>query len=63
MAVNVTSLDVTQLPAVLAGPVLRRHTRTAVTVWLALSRGEDVTLTVRDAADATQSSSATATPL
>lgn len=63
MAVDATALDVGQLPAVLAGPVLRRLTRTSVTVWLALSRGEEVTLTVRDAADATQSSSATASPL
>jgi hypothetical protein len=63
MALDETALDIGQLPAVLAGPILRRLTRTLVTVWLALSRGEDVTLTVRDAADATQNSSVTATPV
>ena len=43
----VPSIDVTALPAVLAGPMIRRLTRTQVSVWVALSRGDDVTLTVR----------------
>jgi hypothetical protein len=63
MAVDDTALNVAHLPAVLAGPVLRRLTRTSVAVWVALSRSDDVTLTVRLASDPAQSSSATATPL
>jgi hypothetical protein len=63
MAVDATALDVAHLPAVLAGPVLRRLTRTSVAVWVALSRPDDVTLTVRLASDPAQVSSATATPL
>lgn len=46
MAVDSTPLDVAALPAVLAGPILRRLTRTEVSVWVALSRGADVTLEV-----------------
>ena len=63
MAVDATALDVAHLPAVLAGPVLRRLTRTSVAVWVALSRPGDVTLTVHLASDPAQSSSVTATPL
>jgi hypothetical protein len=63
MAVDTTALDVAHLPAILAGPVLRRLTRTSVAVWVALSRPDDVTLTVRLAANPALFSSATATPL
>jgi hypothetical protein len=47
MAVDSSPLNVATLPAVLAGPVLRRLTRTHVTVWFALSRPDGVTLHVR----------------
>ncbi len=63
MAVDATPLDVATLPAVLAGPILRRLTRTTVSVWVALSRGDDVTLAVQVAGDATQSTSATVAPV
>ena len=47
VALDGVVLDVAALPAVLAGPVLRRLTRTQVSVWVALSRGSDVTLRLR----------------
>lgn len=47
MAIDSVSLSVPALPAVLAGPVLRRLNRTSMTVWLALSRPSVVTLHVR----------------
>jgi hypothetical protein len=63
MAVDATPLDVASLPAVLAGPVLRRLTRTQMAVWAALSRGADVTLTVRLAGQpATETAAAAVTP-
>lgn len=63
MALDGVALDVGTLPAVLAGPVLRRLTRTQVSVWVALSRGSDVTLHVRLAGQpATEEVTATATP-
>ena len=63
MGVDTTPLDVASLPALLAGPILRRLTRTTVAVWVALSRSDDVTLVVQVAADSTQTSSATGTPV
>jgi hypothetical protein len=63
VAVDTSALDIAGLPAVLAGPVLRCLTRTSVSVWLALSRADDVTLHVQAAGDPTQSVSATATPV
>lgn len=42
-----SSIDLTQLPLILAGPILRRTTAEAVTVWLALQRPCDVELTIR----------------
>ena len=47
MAVDSVPLDVAALPAVIGGPILRRLTRTSVTVWLALTRPSDVTVHVR----------------
>ncbi|MEP6733142.1 MAG: hypothetical protein ABJE10_21040 [bacterium] len=43
------STRVSALPNVLAGPILRKVTRDAVTVWFALKRKATVTLTVYDA--------------
>ena len=37
-------LDIQALPAILAGPIVRRLTRTSVCIWVALSRGDPVTL-------------------
>lgn len=63
MPVDTTPLDVGSLPAVVAGPILRRLTRTNVTVWLALTRGSDVTLRVRLSGAPATEVTATATPL
>jgi hypothetical protein len=60
--VDATPLDLATLPAVLAGPVLRRLTRTDVSVWLALSRPDEVTLHVREAGAPATEVTATATP-
>ena len=62
MAVDATPLELSQLPAVLAGPILRRLTRTSVTVWMALSRSDGVTLTVGLASGSTQSTTVTGDP-
>ena len=51
MAFSSLSSRLNSLPDVLAGPILRRVTPQAVTVWLALSKSLDVTLLVRDADD------------
>src|SRR4051794_8055601 len=58
-----TPLDIATLPAVVAGPVLRRVTRTQASVWLALTRSSDVTMHVRVAGQAaTEVTSAAITP-
>jgi hypothetical protein len=59
MAIDATPFDPTALPAVVAGPVLRRLTRTSVTVWAALTVGSDVTLHVRRPGGAEQTVQAT----
>jgi hypothetical protein len=56
MPIDAVTLDTTALPAVVAGPILRRLTRTSVTVWVALSTGSDVVLHVRRAGAATDQS-------
>src|SRR5680860_1893405 len=52
MALDDVPLDTAALPAVLAGPVLRRVTRSRMSVWVALSTGSDVTVHVRVAGQA-----------
>ena len=47
MALDQTPLDVAALPALLAGPVLRRVTRSTMSVWVAVSAGSEVTVHVR----------------
>ena len=47
MPLDANPLDIGSLPAIVAGPVLRRLTRTQVSVWVALVRASDVTLAVR----------------
>jgi|1186.fasta_scaffold223036_2 hypothetical protein len=44
-------LDVSTLPGIIAGPILRRLTRTRVSLWVALTRPQQVTLHVRPAGD------------
>jgi hypothetical protein len=63
LPVDSTPLNVSTLPAVVAGPVLRRLTRTDVSVWLALTKPDDVTLHVRVAGTPASEVTATATPL
>jgi hypothetical protein len=48
MAWQSLSQRLSSLPRVLAGPMLRKTTRTDVTVWLALRTAADVTLNVLD---------------
>jgi len=57
-------LDILTLPPIVAGPVLRRLTRTQVSVWVALARSGDITLAVRVAGQpATEVASAPITPV
>jgi len=64
VALDANPLNVGALPAILAGPVLRRLTRTKVSVWVALTRGSDVSLAVRVAGQPiTEIVSAPMTPL
>ncbi|ONH60007.1 hypothetical protein CcI49_15010 [Frankia sp. CcI49] len=57
-------LQVAALPGIIAGPVLRRVTRTKVSVWLALSRPDPVTLHVRRAGvPASEIAAGSATPV
>jgi hypothetical protein len=44
------TLNIPSLPAVLAGPIMRRLTGISVAVWLAPSQGSDVALQVFEAA-------------
>ncbi|MGY1684984.1 hypothetical protein ACI8AK_05280 [Geodermatophilus sp. SYSU D00867] len=63
VALDAIALDVPSLPAVVAGPVLRRLTRAQVSVWVALTRGSDVTLHVRLAGRPVTEVTTTATPV
>ncbi|MFC7529256.1 hypothetical protein [Actinoplanes sp. GCM10030250] len=57
-------LDVNALPGIVAGPVLRRVTRSAASVWVALTRPGTVTLHVRVAGQpATEIEAGTAEPV
>jgi len=49
LPVQFSQADISGLPAVLAGPILRRLTRHRIAVWLATSNGGMVELTVTDA--------------
>ena len=59
---DATPIDAGGLPSVLAGPILRRLTRTDVAVWLAASRPDAVTLRVNPAGQAAPATTGTATP-
>ncbi len=52
MPLDAVPLNLDGLPAVLAGPMVRRLTRTDVTVWVALRLSDDVTLNIRPAGSA-----------
>lgn len=56
VALDDTPLSIAALPAVLAGPILRRLTRTQITVWAALSKATDVKLSVGRAGQPLQDS-------
>lgn len=63
MALDAVPLDTNTLPAVLAGPVLRRVTRSQMSVWVGLSLGSEVTVHVRVAGQpATEVTGTPATP-
>ena len=47
----IQQINPAQLPAIVCGPIVRRLTRTRVHVWVALSAGDPVQLTVFDAAN------------
>lgn len=61
MALDGIPITTSALPVVVAGPVLRRLTRTEVSVWLACTEPDDITLTVTRRGT-TQPVTATATP-
>jgi hypothetical protein len=63
VSLDATPLNVAALPAVLAGPILRRLSRTAVCVWAALSRPDPVTLHVRLAGNAASEVTTNGTPI
>lgn len=64
MPLDANPLDIPTLPPIVAGPVLRRLTRTQASVWVALARAGDITLAVRAAGQpATEVVSAPVTPL
>jgi hypothetical protein len=64
MALDATAINTATLPGILAGPILRRLTRTEVAVWVALSRPGTVTLRIRSAGlPATEFVAGTATPV
>ncbi|MEJ1337576.1 MAG: hypothetical protein RPU34_07630 [Candidatus Sedimenticola sp. (ex Thyasira tokunagai)] len=55
-------LDLDNKPAILAGPIVRKLTRTSVSVWIALSSATPVTLQIR-ATSSNQQGSGSATPI
>ena len=63
MALDQTPINVNQLPALIAGPILRRLTRTSITVWAAFSMGADVTLHVAASDDASSGEQTSVTPV
>jgi hypothetical protein len=63
MAVDGVPLDSAALPAVLAGPILRRLTRSSICVWVALSRPGPVTLHVRLADNSASEVTTTSEPV
>ncbi len=64
MSLDANPLNVGALAAIVAGPVLRRLTRTKVSVWVALTRATNVSLAVRVAGQpATEIVSAPTTPV
>ncbi|MCA9870238.1 MAG: hypothetical protein KC487_07635, partial [Anaerolineae bacterium] len=52
MALAVPAYDPNTLPVILCGPIVRRLTRNQVSVWVALSVGDPITLHVRRQNDA-----------
>lgn len=62
MALDSTPLQLDNLPVILAGPVLRRLTRTEVSVWVACTLGDQITFTVRHRIPGGASSTVDVTP-
>jgi hypothetical protein len=62
-AVGLSELELASLPAVLAGPVLRRLTRRDVAVWIAVSSGAALQLKVRRPGGPAVASSPPVTPV
>jgi hypothetical protein len=64
MSLDDIPLNIAALPAVVAGPVLRRVTRTRASVWLASTKPDAVTLHIRVAGQpATETAVGAATPV
>lgn len=61
MPIDAVPLDVGALPGIVCGPVVRRLTRTQVSIWLATVAPDPITLTVREVGGSA-ASSVTATP-
>lgn len=60
MSLQLPAYDPDQLPYILCGPIVRRLTRAQVSIWVALSNGSPVTLTVtRENSGATASTTVT----
>lgn len=62
MSVYVPAPQPTQLPALICGPILRRLTRTQISVWATMCVGGDVTLHVRQHGVPATESTVTTTP-
>lgn len=62
MALDSTPLQLADLPVIVAGPILRRLTRTEVSVWIACTLEDQITLTVRHRAPGGTTSSVNANP-
>jgi hypothetical protein len=63
MSLDATPLNVDTLPVLLAGPILRRLTRTSVSVWAALSVADNVTLHVQQLNQPATEQTTAATPV
>ena len=63
MALDPTPIDLNTLPILLAGPILRRLTRTKIAIWAALSVSDDVTLHVQQLGQSATEQTVTATPV
>jgi hypothetical protein len=62
VALDTAPLDLSSKPAVLAGPIFRRLTRTSVAVWIAVRLPQDVTFHVRRSGAPATEAQVTVTP-